>query len=62
MIRLKNLIFVFCFTLFSFSSFSFEKSSGFSLNFCTKLSSKVRAPYLPGGLTAVKVANLEEFL
>ena len=37
MIRLKNLIFVICFTFFSFSSFSFEKSSGFSVNEFEKL-------------------------
>ena len=40
MIRLKNLIFVICFTFFSFSSFSFEKSSGFSLNEFDKLNTE----------------------
>ena len=40
MIRLKNLIFVVCFTFFSFSSFSFEKSSGFSLNEFDKLNTE----------------------
>ena len=40
MIRLKNLIFVVCFTFFSFSSFSFEKSSGFSLDEFDKINTE----------------------
>ena len=40
MIKLKNLIYVICFTFFSFSSFSFEKSSNFSLNKFDKLNNQ----------------------
>ena len=40
MIKLKNLIYVICFTFFSFSSFSFEKSSDFSLNEFDKLNNQ----------------------
>ena len=40
MIKLKNLIYVICFTFFSVSSFSFEKSSNFSLNEFDKLNNQ----------------------
>ena len=40
MIKLKNLLYVICFTFFSFSSFSFEKSSNFSLNEFDKLNNQ----------------------
>ena len=40
MIKLKNLIYVICFTFFSVSSFSFEKSSNFSLNEFDKLNTE----------------------